>query len=461
MALASSSLTASGTVGTSLSVSTQVTNAPSGSAVLLESGALPAGVTCSFNQQTGTLSVTGTPTAAGTYKANYYVGTVDCWRLATINITVANAVASCTITSNKAQIADATLVVGTPMVPQTVVISNIPSDATITAIGDALPAGITVTPSQVGSTLTAVFAGTPTVAGNFNSSVRVGNPAGCAVVIPIGFAIANATVVPTPTPTPTPGGGGGGGGTPTPSGCNPVATPIGSLVGTVGTPVPANTYTHSITGLGTNLTTTVMSGSLAPGVTVGAQIASGTKVVVGGTPTAAGNYSAVVRVSDGTCYVDVTVAANVTAAAVPDCGILFNDPAKNHLDFLLYVSGTTAGIEISTLESRAPVDIARVTDKYGVSISWLSGDPILQGMSLIWVPKTATWGAVEPANRTELTLAVRTVPLADLVALNGHVFSAVFRATSSTCTLDFPVNVTLNSSSLTSSGQPGTVEGGA
>ena len=228
MTLASSTLTSNGTVGTSLAVSTKVTNAPSGSDVLLESGALPSGVTCSFNQQTGTLAVTGTPTAAGTYTANYYVGTVDCWRLATINIAVANAAAPCTITTTVAQIADGTLVVGTPMVPHTVFISNIPSDATITATGDPLPAGITVTPNQVGSTLTAVFAGTPTVAGNSNSSVRIGNTAGCALVIPISFAVSPARVVPTPTP-----GGGGGGGT---GGCNIVSTEVNTAItGTVGT----------------------------------------------------------------------------------------------------------------------------------------------------------------------------------------------------------------------------------
>ena len=229
----------------------------------------------------------------------------------------------------------------------------------------------------------------------------------------------------------------------------------------------ANNTTWSFTGLPSGSSILSYSPEI-PGVVFGLVNSDGGHTVLNarGTPTQAGSFNPTIRVGTNACYKDVRVNLSVSPAgapapvAAPDCGIFFNDPAKNHLDFLLYISGSKVGIEISTLEIAAPVDIARVTDKYGVSISWLSGDPLLQGMSLIWVPKTATWGAVEPTNRTELTPALTRVPIADLLALNGRIFSAVFRATSSTCTLDFPVNVTLNSSSLGSSGGPGTVEGG-
>ena len=210
-------------------------NAPSGTATLLESGALPSGVSLSL--AAGQIVILGVPAVSGTFTANYYVGTVECWKILTVNMTVTAAQASCTIATDKAAIADATLQVGVPMNPQQFTVTGIPTGYEVTAIG-AMPPGITVNNPQILSNTSIRFtvSGTPTTAGTYNARARLGT-ASCATEMPFWFVVHTQTSGGGGggTPTPTPGGGGdwGGGGT---GECNIVATPVNtSPSGTVGT----------------------------------------------------------------------------------------------------------------------------------------------------------------------------------------------------------------------------------
>ena len=207
----------------------------------------------------------------------------------------------------------------------------------------------------------------------------------------------------------------------------------------------ANNTTWSFTGLPSGSSIMAYSPEI-PGVVFELVNSDGGHTVLNarGTPTQAGSFNPTIRVGTNTCSKDVRVNLSVSPApvAAPDCGILFNDPAKNHLDFSLrIVQKDSGGFTFDGMAIAAPVDIARVTDKYGVSFSWLSGDPALNTLQLVWVPKTATWGEVQFNGLPGIVPAIAGLSVADIKAIDGHVYSAVFRATSSTCTLDFPVNI--------------------
>ena len=209
-----------------------LTNIPSGTTTLLESGALPSGVTLSL--AAGQVFIRGTPTVSGTFTANYFVGTVECWKILTVNMTVTAAQASCAIATDKNAIADATLLRGVPMTPQQFTLTGIPTGYETTAIG-TLPPGIGITPQVLSDTsIRFTVSGTPTTDGTYNARARVGT-ASCATEVAFGFIVSRPAGGGTPT-----GGGGGGGYTPTPTptpggGCNIVATPVNtSPSGTVG-----------------------------------------------------------------------------------------------------------------------------------------------------------------------------------------------------------------------------------
>ena len=220
-----------------------LTNTPSGTTTLLESGALPSGVSLSL--VAGQIVISGTPTVSGTFTANYYVGTVECWKILTVNMTVTAAQASCTIATDKNAIADATLQVGVPMNPQQFTLTGIPTGYEVTAIG-TMPPGITVNNPQMLSATSIRFtvSGTPTVAGSYNARARLGT-ASCATEVAFGFVVSTPTSggggggytpTPTPIPTPTPGGGGGYGGGGGTGECNIVITEVTTVfTGTVGT----------------------------------------------------------------------------------------------------------------------------------------------------------------------------------------------------------------------------------
>ena len=219
-------------------------NAPSGTITLLESGAFPSGISLSL--VAGQIVISGTPTVSGTFRTAYFVGTVECWKLLTINMTVAAAQASCTIATDKNAIADVTLRVGVPMNPQQFTLTGIPAGYETIAYG-TFPEGLVITPEVLSNTsIRFTVSGTPITAGNYNARSRLGT-ASCATEVAFGFIVSTPTgggtpgggggytPTPIPTPTPTPGGGGGWGGGGD-GGCNIVIAEVNTaFTGTVGT----------------------------------------------------------------------------------------------------------------------------------------------------------------------------------------------------------------------------------
>lgn len=204
-------------------------NTPSGTTTLLESGALPSGVSLSL--VAGQILISGVPAVSGTFTAYYYVGTVECWKILPVIMTVTAAQASCTLATDKAAIADATLQVGVPMNPQQFTVTGIPTGYEVTTIG-AMPPGLSLTPEVLSNTsIRFTVSGTPTTAGTYNARASLGT-ASCATVVAFGFIVSTPSGGGgggTPTPTPTPSGGGG-------IECNIVARPVNtSPSGTVGT----------------------------------------------------------------------------------------------------------------------------------------------------------------------------------------------------------------------------------
>ena len=172
----SSSLSATGTVGTAFSY--QIT--ASGSPTSYGATGLPAGL----NINTGTGAITGTPTVAGpssvTVSATNSAGTGS----ATLAITINSSASAPVISSSLA----ATGTVGTAFSYQ------IAASGSPTSFGaTGLPAGLNI------NTGTGAITGTPTVAGTSNVSVSATN----------GSGTGTATLVITVSPS----GGGGGGGT--------------------------------------------------------------------------------------------------------------------------------------------------------------------------------------------------------------------------------------------------------
>ena len=207
-------------------------NAPSGTTTLLESGAFPSGVSLSL--VAGQIVISGTPTVSGTFRTAYFVGTVECWKLLTINMTVAAAQASCTIATDKNNVVDTGLYVGIAMRPLQFTMTGIPTGYEVTSRGD-MPPGLIITPEVLSNTsIRFTVSGTPTTAGEYSVVARLGT-ASCATEIPLWFIVHTLS-----------GGGGGGGYTPTPGGggtggggtgeCNIVIAEVNTAItGTVGT----------------------------------------------------------------------------------------------------------------------------------------------------------------------------------------------------------------------------------
>ena len=276
-------------------------NTPSGTTTVLESGALPSGLSLSL--VAGQVIVTGTPTAVGTFSANYYVGTVECWKSLTVKTTVTAAQASCTIATDKSAIADATLRVGVPMTPQQFTLTGIPVGYEVTSIGN-FPPGLSITPQALSNTsILFTVSGTPTTAGTYNSRARVGT-ASCATEVAFGFVVSTPTSVPTPTPT-------------TPCTIATDKNAIADATLQVGVRMAPQQFT--LTGIPTGYEVTAI-GTMPPGLDITPQVLSNTSIrfTVSGTPTTAGTYNARARVGTASCATEVAFGFIVsTPANVP------------------------------------------------------------------------------------------------------------------------------------------------
>ncbi|MBI2280218.1 MAG: PKD domain-containing protein [Bacteroidetes bacterium] len=158
---------------------TNITHTTTGATGIGAATGLPAGVTA--NWAGGTITISGTPTASGTF--NYVIplsggcGTVS-------------ATGTITVTPNKTVSAASS----SPTVCVNTAITNITHTTTLaTGIGAAtgLPAGVTA--NWAGGTIT--ISGTPTASGTFNYSIPLSG--GCGTISAIGTITVNPNVTPT------------------------------------------------------------------------------------------------------------------------------------------------------------------------------------------------------------------------------------------------------------------------
>ena len=202
----------------------------------------------------------------------------------------------------------------------------------------------------------------------------------------------------------------------------------------------ANNTTWSFTGLpGESM---IMSYSPEiPGVVFELAMSDGGRIVLNarGTPTQAGSFNPTIRVGTNTCSKDVRVNLRVTPAGtpvppVPSCAVAL---ANGTSRYGLRVELTTEYIHFSIIPG-STLDIT--PSEYGTfSYSYVSGQEV-PGLSLVAVPRAATWWSTDPTN----AYVWGTLDKATIAALAGQTFHAVWRVTftsTSGCkaSLDFPV----------------------
>jgi len=324
---------------------------------------LPAGVTGSYAG--GVITISGTPTASGTF--NYTVTTtgpcVNPTATGTITVT-----ADGTVTLTSAPGTDnQTLCINTPLTNITYAVGGSGTGGSVTG----LPAG--VTGSFAGGVIT--ISGTPTVSGVFNYTVNTTGPC----VNPTATGTITVTADGTVTLTSAPG-------TDNQTVC--INTPIINITYAVG----GSTNGGSVTGLPAGVT-----GSYAGGV-----------ITISGTPTASGTFSYTVSTTGpcvnptatGTITVNPDATINLTSAPGTDNQELcVNSPITN---ITYAVGGTGTGAGVTGLP-------AGVTGSFAGGTFTISGSPTVSGTFNYTVTTT---GICAPAMATG-TILVNALPTAN------------------------------------------------
>ncbi|MFN5910024.1 MAG: putative Ig domain-containing protein, partial [Bacteroidota bacterium] len=256
---------------------------------------LPAGLSASFSSNTITIS--GTPTAAGTF--NYTIpltggcGTVSA--TGTITITPNNTVS--------APSSNPTVCIGLPLSP-TVTFTT--TGATGIGAASGLPAGLSASFSSNSITIS----GTPTASGTFNYSIPL--TGGC------GTVSATGTITVTPN--------------------NTVTAPSSNPSVCIGLPITPVTYTTTgATGIG-----------VATGLPAGVSATwFGNTITVSGTPTTIGTFNYTIPLTGGCGIVNAT--GTITVNDLPVITLTPDDPnACNAADGSILVNGSGNGNVIWT-----------------------------------------------------------------------------------------------------------------
>ena len=340
------------------------------------SGSLPAGVTGSYNAATHVYTISGTPTAAGTF--NYTVTTtgpcVNPNATGTITVTPNSTI---TLTSGTAS---QTKCINVALTTFSYTMGGSATNISLTA--GTFPAGVT------GSFAAGVFtiSGTPTAAGSFSYTLTATGP--CA------NATANGTIT-----------------------VNDNSTIIlTSAAGTnnqtkcINTAITAITYL--IGGGGTGVT---LSGALPAGVT-GAYNA-GTKVyTISGTPTVAGTFNYTVTTTgpcintglSGTIIVTPNATMALTSAAGSNIQTLCQNAIITNITYSIGGSGT--GATVTGLP-------AGVTANYSAGVYTISGSPTASGTFNYVV--TSTGPCATPSLSGILT--VSAIPTGTLTATESSI----------------------------------------
>jgi len=327
---------------------TNITHSTTGATGIGTATGLPAGVTASFAGNT--ITITGTPTASGTFSYSIPLtgGCSVVSATGTITVTPANTVSSASSTP--------TLCISTAL-------TNITHSTTgATGIGTAtgLPAGVTATWSS--NTIT--ISGTPSASGTFNYNIPL--TGGCSAV----SATGTITVSPANTVT---------GGSSSPTLCiNTALTPI-------------THSTTSATGIGT-------ATGLPAGVTA---TWSSNTITISGTPTASGTFNYSIPLTGGCSSVNatgtITVTPNMTvgtASSTPTLCINTALPAAiTHTTTLATGIGTPTGLP------------AGVTATWASNTITISGTPTASGTFNYSIPLTGGCGTVNATGTITVTPA--------------------------------------------------------
>lgn len=335
---------ATGTDNQSVCVTTAVTpitfSLPPSSTVSILN--LPAGLTSNHNATTGTISISGIPTASGTYTINVTTGYgISLTRNGSVTVIPNNTVSS--------SAPNQTRCINTPLANITHTTTGATGIANNGVAGaNGLPAGVTAT--WAANTIT--ISGTPTAAGTFNYSIPL--TGGC------GNINATGTITVNPNNTVT----------------APSSTPT-LCINTALTNITHNTT--GATGIGAAV-------GLPAGVTAAW---AGNTITISGTPTASGTFNYSIPLTGGCGAVNatgtITVTPNntVTAASTsPTVCINTSIPSITH---------TTVGATGIGAASGLP---AGVTASWAGNIITISGTPSVSGTFNYTIPLTGGCGAV-------------------------------------------------------------------
>jgi hypothetical protein len=245
-------------------LSPAITHTTTGATGIGTATGLPAGVTATW--ASNTITISGTPTASGTF--NYTIPlTGGCGNInATGTITVT---ANNTVTTN----ASRTLCINTALSPT---ITHTTTGATGIGTATGLPSGVTA--SWASNSIT--ISGTPTASGTFNYTIPL--TGGCGTVNATGTIVVTA---------------------------NNTVTGPGSATTCINTAITNITHTTTgATGIGT-------ASGLPAGVTA---VWSSNTITIGGTPTASGTFNYTIPLTGGCGNINAT--GSITVNAVPLLG---------------------------------------------------------------------------------------------------------------------------------------------
>ena len=326
---------------------TQITHATTGATGVGVATGLPAGVTASLAGNT--LTISGTPTASGTF--NYSIPlTGGCGSVSatgTITVTPANTVGAASSTP--------TLCINTALTP----ITHATTGATGVGVATGLPAGVTA--SLAGNTLT--ISGTPTASGTFNYSIPL--TGGCGSVSATGTitVTANNTV---------------GAASATPTLCiNTALTPI----------------THATTGA----TGTGVATGLPAGVTASL---AGNTLTISGTPTASGIFNYSIPLTGGCGSVSAT--GTITVTPPNTVGAASATPTLCINTALTPITHATTGATGTGVATGLP---AGVTASLAGNTLTISGTPTASGTFNYSIPLTGGCGSVSATGTITVTPA--------------------------------------------------------
>ncbi len=359
---------------------TDITHTTTGATGIGTATNLPAGVTASFSSNTITIS--GTPSAAGTF--NYSIPlTGGCGSV--------NATGTITVTAaNTAGVASST-----PTVCINNAITNITHTTTgATGIGTAtgLPAGVTA--AFASNTIT--ISGTPTAAGTFNYSIPL--TGGCGSV--------NAT------------------GTITVTAANTAGAASSSPTVCINTAITNITHaTSGATGIGT-------STGLPAGVT--AAFASNT-ITISGTPSTAGTFNYSIPLTGGCGSVNVTGTITVTAANA--AGAASSTPSVCINFAITDITHTTTGATGIGTATGLP---AGVTAAFASNTITINGTPSAAGTFNYSISLTGGCGSVNATGTITVNAAttITTNPAGNTYCINATA-SAMTVAATGTGTLSY------------------------